>query len=421
MFVGFFTPITYNNPCSCREHFLGKVDAYFYLGGLKAEVILESEGRNEVKLVEGSSSLLSTSLKIVSYCTVIIPLVILAFKVALRSFETFHIQQEDQRIKGFWEEHIASFYIAHGTTSLFHTHFKTYGISSCYPPALADIITRIRNVWENHKEDIVEKTNYFKWFEERYDKANSSQQVEISFTADPFRQQEYTRGARGGGGEWIRELKHFISNVEQSTHRTVLTADEAETVLEMEMLIEAMQQAPSMLVKVPYFVAFGKGNLCSFERFKEKVQKECPNWKSDQTLEHYLNETVFPQLQNTKTSIKNAYECVVQVPIDPQHLDFEVIESTMSFDNYPYLEFNSPKELSSLEIGKLKIPYGSQYSEIEEYQDSRFEYTDGDETYLITRQKRTSLTEEEIQQHALAVKKSALRRAWPQRINQLVR
>jgi hypothetical protein len=90
--VAFFTPVHFQEkPFSL----LGMVDNYFYFGGKKACVIKNVQ---EAILVEGSTTRLVTALKIISYCTVVLPLIMLLAKAILRSIYTFRIVNMPQNI-----------------------------------------------------------------------------------------------------------------------------------------------------------------------------------------------------------------------------------------------------------------------------------------------------------------------------------
>jgi hypothetical protein len=95
--ISFFTPVYYEDkPKSIKEFFLEKVDAYFYLGGRKARVISGlKEDSQEVELVRSSPSIFTTSLKVASYITIIIPLIMLVAKAILRSGHDFHVVKKN--------------------------------------------------------------------------------------------------------------------------------------------------------------------------------------------------------------------------------------------------------------------------------------------------------------------------------------
>ena len=92
--VSFFTAISFETrPKSYTQSALETIDSYFYLGGKKAYAVSgdtqqESQG---TMLREGSSSFLMTALKVISYLTIVIPVVLLIAKAILRSIHTFHI------------------------------------------------------------------------------------------------------------------------------------------------------------------------------------------------------------------------------------------------------------------------------------------------------------------------------------------
>ncbi|MBS4168143.1 DUF648 domain-containing protein [Parachlamydia sp. AcF125] len=83
--ISFFTAIkTPNTPKSAGLYLLEKVDSYFYLGGKKATVI-SARGKNlELSLVNEKVSSFAIALKVASYCTLLLPALMLAAKVLLR-------------------------------------------------------------------------------------------------------------------------------------------------------------------------------------------------------------------------------------------------------------------------------------------------------------------------------------------------
>src|SRR4029077_14838941 len=95
--VSFFTPVDYgSHPKTLFQCCLEKIDAYFYLGGRKVRVIPGVMEKNSqgVEWVSGRSSMLATLVKIASYFTIILPLIMLAAKAVLRSGQDFHISQK---------------------------------------------------------------------------------------------------------------------------------------------------------------------------------------------------------------------------------------------------------------------------------------------------------------------------------------
>lgn len=100
--VDFFTPVTYQNfqkPSNGSS--LERVDDYFYLGGKKANVIqgLTKSGKERAILLDASSSGLLNIAKVISYFTVIIPLIMLVLKVALRTQHTFKVIDPKQKLE----------------------------------------------------------------------------------------------------------------------------------------------------------------------------------------------------------------------------------------------------------------------------------------------------------------------------------
>ncbi len=78
--ISFFTPLEFKKAETFLQKSLEKVDHYFYLGGKKAIVLSD----DTIVLQKGESSLLSTAAKVLSYATVVLPLIMLIAKAALR-------------------------------------------------------------------------------------------------------------------------------------------------------------------------------------------------------------------------------------------------------------------------------------------------------------------------------------------------
>lgn len=96
--VGFWTPIDFGDKVRTRaETAIERIDSYFYLGGQKAFVIPAQEGPARAVLMKSSADFRATVLKVISYCTVIIPLIMLIAKVVARSltrYEVIDVQRE---------------------------------------------------------------------------------------------------------------------------------------------------------------------------------------------------------------------------------------------------------------------------------------------------------------------------------------
>jgi len=92
--VGFFTAVSFGDqPKSCTQSLLETVDSYFYLGGKKAYVIpgyVQQDGEGAI-LTKDSSAFVITALKVISYLTVAIPVILFIAKAILRSIHSFHI------------------------------------------------------------------------------------------------------------------------------------------------------------------------------------------------------------------------------------------------------------------------------------------------------------------------------------------
>jgi len=91
--VNFFTPISVDKNAPASLKLVAAVDTYFYLGGKKALVILgEKEGASQGTLhYDTISSLFKTCLKVISYCTLILPVLMFFAKCALRFSYKFHL------------------------------------------------------------------------------------------------------------------------------------------------------------------------------------------------------------------------------------------------------------------------------------------------------------------------------------------
>lgn len=357
--IAFFKAITYgNHEQSTSQFLLEKVDHYFYLGGRKAKVIRgKTEGNSQgVELVNVSISLLEMALKIASYCTIVIPTLFLVAKTILRSRHKFHLIVDRERIPNsqpvllqvennrklcsaelirlFWEQHIQSFKICHGTSSLYYKHFKEKGISASYPEALENLIAKVRKLWRDHEHEFIPRTDYFRMFEYRYDKARQKGEVTLSFSANEWVTKEFTTGARRGG-EWIRELRNFLS--EASTKKEVFSVEEQKTLLETEALMDLILSAPPMQVKVaagcpdlelaPIFAMYTSPSLLlSLRKFENYIKLHCPQWEVPDELLDYMNTSLLPELKSEKERIKTHYELILHSPIQPQYLEFEFIK-----------------------------------------------------------------------------------------------
>lgn len=98
--VGFFTAVSFGNQStSCTQSLLETVDSYFYLGGRQAHVMpgYVQQEREAVHLREADASpCWVTALKVISYLTIAIPVVMMIAKAILRSIHTFYIMDAAQ-------------------------------------------------------------------------------------------------------------------------------------------------------------------------------------------------------------------------------------------------------------------------------------------------------------------------------------
>jgi hypothetical protein len=100
--LGFFTPIQFaNQHKTFSQRLVETVDSYFYLGGRKAYVIPgHAQGRSEGIIFEDDTALfVTTTLKVISYLTLVIPAVMLIAKALLRSSYNFHLLDVQQKLE----------------------------------------------------------------------------------------------------------------------------------------------------------------------------------------------------------------------------------------------------------------------------------------------------------------------------------
>lgn len=100
--LNFFTPVAYTAPSKCiGSSLLEQVDDYFYLGGKKAHVIQgrTKNGQEKVILSDTKSSVLVRIGKLISYFTVVIPLLMLIAKAILRSTHSFKLIDPKQKLE----------------------------------------------------------------------------------------------------------------------------------------------------------------------------------------------------------------------------------------------------------------------------------------------------------------------------------
>jgi len=91
--ISFFTPVEYGNQVtSFGERLTEAVDGYFYLGGRVAVIIpgMVRNGSQEVSIQNNDTVWWKTALKVLSYMTVILPVILLIAKAVLRSSFVFH-------------------------------------------------------------------------------------------------------------------------------------------------------------------------------------------------------------------------------------------------------------------------------------------------------------------------------------------
>lgn len=96
--VNFFTPISFGNQNkNTYQSLLESVDSYFFLAGKKACVIDIKDPQKRTVLLKKSPSLLATCLKVTTYLTLIIPLLLILTKLLLRSTSTYTLDHDLQQ------------------------------------------------------------------------------------------------------------------------------------------------------------------------------------------------------------------------------------------------------------------------------------------------------------------------------------
>lgn len=109
--IDFFTPVSFSGDKSTSQSILEHVDGYFSLNDKKAVVVskLPSTNSYEVKLTKSDQSafsrILKTVFKIISYITLIIPMIMLAAKIILRSKFEFRNIDENSGMACFGDIH----------------------------------------------------------------------------------------------------------------------------------------------------------------------------------------------------------------------------------------------------------------------------------------------------------------------------
>lgn len=102
--INFFTPILHKDPKTCIEQMIDGVEDYFTLGGRKVyeitgkwvgksrEVALHNIDKNKIGRV------ILGAIKIISYMTVVLPLIMLMLKLSFRESHKFHIKKAERQI-----------------------------------------------------------------------------------------------------------------------------------------------------------------------------------------------------------------------------------------------------------------------------------------------------------------------------------
>lgn len=97
--ISFFTPVVFEKDRTARQYLLEKVDGYFSLGGKRAFVISgnKSDQNYDVQMKDyksgAISKLLFTTLKIISYLTIVLPVFMIISKLVLRANYSFKLTE----------------------------------------------------------------------------------------------------------------------------------------------------------------------------------------------------------------------------------------------------------------------------------------------------------------------------------------
>lgn len=256
------------------------------------------------------------------------------FRSSLKEMKTTEefVQHNDSLliVKQFWTEHVHSFKIHHGTSSLYYDHFKTHGISPTYPLLLEKIIPKILFLWGNHEHDIAEKSYYFRNFERRYEAAHQAPpEIACFFSAQPIITREHTVGYNQGG-EWVRELKFFLDKA--SNQAKLLTEDENKIRKEALDFVNLITQSPPMVISLratsPSFKPLldERSLFLPFDLFLEYIRSSCHDWQDPLNLHHHLYNTILPRLAIEKQKISSLYEVKLSNFIPPEELEFEMVD-----------------------------------------------------------------------------------------------
>ena len=93
MKVSFTTPVLYDTPSTCKEKFNNFVEGYFFLSGKQAKIL--SSKNSIVSFEDSSNSFLLTVLKVISYVTVVFPVVMLMLKACIRCSSNYRTGVEN--------------------------------------------------------------------------------------------------------------------------------------------------------------------------------------------------------------------------------------------------------------------------------------------------------------------------------------
>lgn len=96
--ISFCTAVEYSRENrTCMEYLREKIDNYFYLGGRKAHVLkdVQAEEGEIVEYVNQKASCCSTFLKVVSYMTVALPVIMFIMKCIFRGDFIYYLNQKE--------------------------------------------------------------------------------------------------------------------------------------------------------------------------------------------------------------------------------------------------------------------------------------------------------------------------------------
>lgn len=309
-------------------------------------------------------------------------------------------------IRHFWREHIKSFTLNHGTHIIYRRHFQEHGISATYPSTLTKLISKVGDIWNKHRVDSC-LLQYFHWYEQRVNAAQQNKKIALSVSRSVTG--EFTVGERRGG-EIGKVLRDFRCRVDLKK----LAPEEKETISDLDIVLHLIENLPALVVKIhpgcpdlryarlgpkPHQADFF--TLSSFISYLQSYIKKryAKEWNDPMVLQDILFHEFLDHLNTEKSYIDTSYEFVIDRPVRPEYLEYELRgEHTATTyppsSEYPKLNFDVPMRLTSNELSKLRIHHFTNLSSLEEYSDSFFDLRYlGNQEYEVIRKKMNRETE----------------------------